>query len=170
VKRFEFRLARLAKVRRIEEERARAAWQSAEAAAREAEAAVQEGEREVQAAYTLLRQTQSDSQLTPLQVIAFHEAVSGLLRALTATRTEASRLAAEALAKREPWQAARTELEGLQRLEDKARQAHRVERERIENMEMDQLASERTARAETLTRRGATPRISPEVLPASTAS
>ena len=170
MKRFQFRLARLAKVRRIEEERARTAWQSAEAAARAAEQAVLDGEGEVRAAYQLLREAQSSSRLTPLQVISFNDAISGLLRALDATRAEARRLAADALAKREPWQAARTELEGLQRLEDKARREHSLERERIENMEMDQLASERTARAETLTRRGDAPRISPEALPCSTNS
>lgn len=170
MKRFEFRLARLAKVRRIEEERARAAWQSAEAAARAAEQAVLEGEAEVQAAYQHLRTAQASSRLTPLQVISFNDAIAGLLRALDATRAEARRLADEAAAKREPWQAARAELEGLERLEDKARTKHRLERERLENMEMDQLASERTARAETLTRRGAPPRLSPEALSPSTTS
>lgn len=146
MKRFEFRLARLARVRRIEEERARAAWQAVEAAARRAEQGVLVREAEVSEVQAALREAQSHPQISPATVLSLDGLLARAQERLVSERQRARRRRAEADSAREPWQRLRTELEGLDRLEEKARSSHKVERDRVEAQELDQLASERAAR------------------------
>jgi flagellar export protein FliJ len=143
VKRFEFQLQRLARVRKVQEDLARAAWQAAEAAARELARRVEAAEAGILEAVEDLRTLQSSPRLEAAQLIQAQQAVQLLSvrrEALVGRQRDAQ---AEADRLREPWQALRTELEGLRRLEEKARERHRLEAERIETNETDQVAMER---------------------------
>ncbi len=168
MKRFQFKLARLARVRRIEEEQARVAWQAAEAEARNSEARLREAQVEVSAATQSLRIAQSDAQLSPLAILSIDDTVARLVRRVALFRQEATLRRAAATAKRTPWQKLRTELEGLARLEQKARTRHRIEDERRASLEMDQLASERAARGGNPFQRGPAPQLTPETWPTGT--
>jgi flagellar export protein FliJ len=163
VKRFEFKLARLARVRKIEEEQARVAWQAAETLARRADESVRAAERDVIEATEALRAAQSSAQLEPLAILNIDDAIARLGQRVGVMRAEAERCHLEAATKRAPWQTLRTELEGLTRLEEKARTNHRIEHERAEALEMDQLASERSARGGSNAMRGPAPRSTPEL-------
>ncbi len=143
MKRFEFQLQRLARVRKVQEDLARAAWQAAEAAARELARRVEAAEAGILEAVEDLRTLQSSPRLEAAQLIQAQQAVQLLSvrrEALVGRQRDAQ---AEADRLREPWQALRTELEGLRRLEEKARERHRLEAERIETNETDQVAMER---------------------------
>lgn len=146
MKRFEFRLARLARVRRIEERRAHTLWQAAESQARSAQERVQAAQQEVVLATETLRQAQSDKHISALDVLNIDSAIVRLVHQVSLARSDAQRLQALAQDKRLPWQKLRTELEGLVRLEDKARKSHRAQYEREQALQMDQIASERAAR------------------------
>lgn len=143
MRRFEFQLQRLARVRKVQEDLARAAWQAAEATARELARRVEAAEAGILEAVEDLRALQSSPRLEAAQLIQAQQAVQLLSvrrEALVGRQRDAQ---AEADRLREPWQALRTELEGLRRLEEKARERHRLEAERLETAETDQVAMER---------------------------
>jgi len=143
VKRFEFQLQRLARVRKVQEDLARAAWQAAEAVARELASRVEAAEAGILEAVEDLRILQSSPRLEAARLIQAQQAVQHLSarrETLVGRQRDAQ---AEADRLREPWQALRTELEGLRRLEEKARERHRLEAERLETAETDQVAMER---------------------------
>ncbi len=146
MKPFEFKLARLARVRAAEEEIARARWQSAEHRFRAAERRTEQILEEIAAATDDQRRAQTDPQLAPREVLSIQSSIERLHSVLEESRRQAELLRAAADQEREPWQALRVEISALERLEEKARAVHRREVTREENKEMDQLASERSAR------------------------
>ncbi|MCA8980468.1 MAG: flagellar export protein FliJ [Planctomycetes bacterium] len=146
MKRFQFRLARLFKVREIQEEIARGEWQAAEDLARRAEQRVHEILQLVAETNASLRELQASEQLSSTEVLALQDLLERVTRTLAGARRQAAELRAAAERAREPWTALRVELEGLGRLEQRARDAHRTELTRVENAELDQIALERAAR------------------------
>ena len=148
MKRFEFKLGRLARVRAVQEEQARARWQSAAAAARQLEEHVQATSRDIDQALDYLRSAQACAALDTGRVLNAHEALQLLERRRADLRRRHLGACARAEELRAPWQAVRTELEGLKRLEDKARGEHRRERERQDAATTDQIAIERATRGE----------------------
>ncbi len=146
MKRFEFRLARLARVRRVEEEVAKAAWQTAVAIAREADERLAVIETQLTEAYEFLRQAQSEGQLHPRHVLNVRRSTQLLEDHKRAARESSRRAHAEADEARVPWQKAHAALEGLSRLEDKARDRFRQELNREEAKEADQIAIQRAVR------------------------
>lgn len=146
MKRFQFRLARLAKVRELQEEIARAEWQAAEDLARRAERRVHEILQLVAETNASLRELQASEQLSSTEVLALQDLLERVMRTLANAKRQAAELRAAAEVAREPWTALRVELEGLARLEQRARDDHRTELTRVENAELDQIALERAAR------------------------
>jgi flagellar export protein FliJ len=146
LKRFEFNLERLARVRRVEERAAQAEWAAAEHEVRLAEQQRLMAEQDIDQAYLLLGRAQSETRLEPLKILSICDTIASLAEYLKAVCLRVAERRNEAEAKREPWQALRVELEGLGRLETKARQRHRLNLERSEAQQMDQIASERAAR------------------------
>lgn len=143
MRRFEFKLRRLARVRKVQEELARATWQAAEAVVQELARKLEAAEAGIQEALGDLRELQSSPRIEAARLLQAQGALQlledrreALLEQLRIAREEAERL-------RGPWEALRTELEGLGRLEEKARERHREEAERLEATENDQLAMER---------------------------
>lgn len=162
MRRFQFRLARLAQVRAVEEELARQTWQAAEAAVRAAEERVQWIQNEIIGATERLRRAQGDRRLAPLEVLSLQSSNDSLLGNLDLAwrRVDTLRIAVEEA--RRPWQVLRSEIEGLSRLEEKARATHRREAEREEMKQMDQIASERAARSSASEAPGGTSDTTPD--------
>jgi flagellar export protein FliJ len=146
MKRFQFRLARLAKVRELQEEIARAEWQAAEDLALRAELRVTELLELVAETNAALRELQGSPDLSSGEVLALQDLLERVLFTLEGARRQAAELRAAAEHAREPWTALRVEIEGLARLEGRAREQHRTEVTRAENAELDQIALERAAR------------------------
>lgn len=146
MKRFEFRLARLSRVRELQEEIARAEWQAAEDLAQRAEQRVMDLRELVAESDAALRELQGSSAFNSSEVLALQDLQDRVLGALKLARRQAAELRAAAEAAREPWTALRVELEGLARLESRARTRHRNELTRAEIAVLDQIAQERAAR------------------------
>lgn len=146
MKGFEFRLARLARVRRVQEEVAKAAWQTAVAKAREADERLESIEMQLSSAGDYLRDAQAKPQLHPAQVLNVRRSIELLEDHKHAAQEISRRLHTEADEARAPWQAARAALEGLVRLEEKALTRFRQELTREEAKEADQIAIQRAAR------------------------
>ena len=156
MKRFEFKLGRLARVRKAQEQIARAEWQAAATIARDFEQALEAIDADIDRAFDFQRNVQATPELDPRHVLSAHEAIRSMERGRELLREQLQQAEAEAERLREPWQDLRTELEGLKRLEQSARGKHRVERERVEAAETDQVAIERaTISRPTRRRRGA---------------
>lgn len=143
MKRFEFKLGRLARVRKAQEEMARAAWQAAEAVAREIDDQLRSSGADIERAFEYQRQIQASLDLDPNRVLHAFEAIQSMERVRDRLRARLDGARAEAEALRAPWQVLRTKLEGLKRLEETARTEHRSARERAEAAEADQIAIER---------------------------
>lgn len=146
MKRFEFRLGRLARVRHVQEEIARARWMGAERAAREAEARLARAELELEGAQDHLRASQTRPSIDAREVLDVRGTIELMEQRREGLRSRARLARDSAERERAPWQAVRAELEGLTRLEEKAKSAHRFEREREEAKQIDQIASERRRR------------------------
>lgn len=152
--RFSFKLARLARVRVVQEEIALAQWQSAETVAREALAREQAGRDAVNSATAELAQAQSSASIDPTHILQAREAIDGMVRRIKVLEEQTRTAQVESARLREPWQALRTELEGLKRLEKKAKTAFRIEREREEAKQNDEVAMERASRKDFPLRQG----------------
>lgn len=146
MKRFQFRLQRLARVRKVQEELARARFLGAEHEARAREESRDRLETQIQEAYEHLRQAQAHPRVDPQAVLDASLSID-LMRDQARVLGELARAAREvAERERTPWQEVRAELEGLARLEDKDRKAHRLEDEHREAKELDETAGERRRR------------------------
>jgi flagellar biosynthesis chaperone FliJ len=153
MKRFQFKLARLARVRVVQEEIARAEWQAAETSARIAHQQLDATDQSIVRSIDFLRGLQSQLIFDPSAVLLTRNSIERLevVRDQAALRVDQARVfAAEA---RRPWQVVRTELEGLKRLEVKARTDFRIENEHGEAKQGDEVAMERAARKKIIQRR-----------------
>ncbi len=153
MKGFKFKLDRLARVRKVQEEIARAAWRTAVLEAQDAQGRCDDVREEIVEAIVDLRQLQTSASIDTRQVLMAREALGFLEErrdALLRIAEDAQR-AAEAL--REPWQALRTELEGLTRLEDKERVKYRIKTERDDAKQLDEQAMDRARRSRFTTKR-----------------
>jgi len=157
VKGFHFRLARLKRLREIEESAARERFLAVERVARDAEEAVERARAEVVAAEDSLRATQSSASFAPGTVLTSLVAIDAL-RARVRTLVERARTArAEAEVQREAWSVRRRDVKGLERLEDRDRERWRAEEAHREAQTLDEVASLRAAardRAEASMERG----------------
>lgn len=143
---YAFRLQRVQRVRAVEEDLARARFAEAELVARNAEERAEERRRAIDVAIDDLRGLQGSPQLEPAAVLA---ALGLVDEARVAWRTadqtaRASRATAEEA--RRAWMERRRDLEGLDRLDERARAEFRQERDRAETLALDEVASQRDAR------------------------
>lgn len=141
--RFRFKLERLGRVRRIQEEQEREVWLAAEYARQDAEAAEARARADVASAESLLRARQADKALgvgAVLQAQAALERVHGTLRRAS-ERTRTASYQADRL--RVPWEERRKEVRGLERLREQARVAWRSEELQREARELDEVAARR---------------------------
>jgi len=143
VRPFRFRLGRLRKVRRLQEEQERERWLEAELARREAEAAEQQARAALHAAEEDLRARQAADALGVLEVLQAQDALERVNVVLRGARERARTAAYQAERMRAPWEERRKEVRGLERLEERAREVWRREELRRETMEMDEVARRR---------------------------
>ena len=140
-KRFEFRLARVKRVREIEERVARAAWSSAERTATEAEARCDAARERIADA-----RRAPAGEIDPTRILLGHRATDGLLQGLLRSKEAALTLRGQAARLGQAWQGREVDRRALEELETRARERHRVAREREEAKEMDETGIARSRR------------------------
>lgn len=146
MKKYQFKLERLARVRTVQEEFARAKWQAAEQVVRIAEAREREIELSIERSNDELGRAQALPHINPGHILQARQAMEFLERQLAAQKDNTKLARIEANKLKAPWQVVRTEVEGLKRLDQKARDTHRIEREREEAKQSDEVAMDRARR------------------------
>jgi len=146
VTKYAFRLQRVRRVRAVEEDLARARFAEAEQAARAAEDRVEERRRAIDVAIDDLRGLQGSPTLAPSSVIAALGLVDEARAAWRSSEQSARSLRETAEGVRHAWMERRRDLEGLDRLDERSRDAYFRERERTEALALDEVASQRDAR------------------------
>ena len=137
---FRFRLARLKRVRAIEERVARASWSAAEHDAAGAEAALERHRAAIEGARTVGGGTALD----PRRALVDQQIVDGLVRGLLPRKEEALTLRGQARRLAAAWRERESDRRALEELETRARERHRAELQRLENREMDETALRRS--------------------------
>lgn len=152
MKRYAFGLQRVKRVRGVEEDLAKAEFSAAEASARTAEARADACKVAIDLAIDDLRGLQGSPQLSPATVIVALGLVDDARRAWfdAVELAQVARARAEEL--RRAWQARKRDLDGLERLDERARADWALEREREEARTIDDTAIQRNARARLLDR------------------
>ncbi len=140
---FQFRLARVLRVRQIEEDVAKAAWSSALQAATEADRAVENTRVVRKRSQNELAASLASSQLTPAEVLTRHKTLDALSADLERRLQQAKTLHFQADQMRVPWEAKRNEVRGLERLRDKHKEEFHHEERLTESALMDEIASMR---------------------------
>lgn len=141
--RFRFKLERLAKVRRIQEEQDRELWMQAETVRRDAEAQEAQALERVRAVEAELRARQSDDSLGVADVLQGQEALVRAREALLKARERTKTATYQADRLRAPWEERRKEVRGLDRLKEQDHATWRREELQREAREMDEVASQR---------------------------
>jgi len=137
---FRFRLARLLRVRRLEEEIARGELAHASRRASEARSSAERAEAEVERGRSDLLRLQAGPRLEPPAVIARHAAQDGVARARAECERRALELEREAEVRRETLMGARAAVRGLERLSERRRALHLAQLERADRLELDEVA------------------------------
>jgi flagellar export protein FliJ len=155
---FQFRLARLAHVRALQERVARERWLAAEELTRAAEAKAESARETVLRARDELRAEQSAPTIAIERVMAGARLVETLRERRRSAVEHARTLRFQAEELRRPWSERRREVRGLERLESRDQEQHRQEELVREARELDEVASMR-ASARTRQRAGADARV-----------
>jgi len=148
-RRFEFRLARLRRVREIDEQVARAVWTAAEAESREATALLEEAREAVHQAHEDLSgalDPGADPRLDPRNVLTSLTTIEGMLEGVRRRRESALTLRHQADQLAETWREREVDRRALVELETRARERHRQELGRHEIAETDEQNLMRDAR------------------------
>jgi len=149
-RKFDFRLARVLRVRAIEERVARAEWSVAQAALHEAEAKRNERSQGLSDARQSLGAGRVSGAINPQRSLLVERTldaqVFGLSNAIE--QVHGKLVSAEQLAA--AWRGRERDRRALSELEQRARDSHRIELEAESNAEMDETASARMQRARSL--------------------
>jgi flagellar export protein FliJ len=137
---FHFRLARLKRLREIDEQLARERFLGADRRALDGEHAAELAARSRSAALDDVRRLQSTTPVDARALVAASAFLERCIELLHARTLAAVRLRAEAEAERATWTARRTELKGLERLEDRDRDAWRLDQARRDARVLDEVA------------------------------
>jgi len=138
------RIGRVLRVRRVQEEQARAAWLSLEGTALDAEQRT-DALGAAHAAMTAALREQQD-RLSPAWVLLSHDQLALTGRRTADQRERATTHRAQADAAREPWTERRAATRGLERLVDRALARERAEDLADEARQLDELNAVRAAR------------------------
>lgn len=149
---FHFRLARVLRVRALEEEIARGDLLAAQNAASLAESRLESVRGDLARARDELAERQSPGRLETEALLAAESTLPALEGRVRLGREQFLDLRATADGEHKRWKGARRDLEGLQRLEGRARDGHRDELETRERRALDEVASQRAHRSGRTTR------------------
>jgi flagellar export protein FliJ len=146
MKRFVFKLQRLARVRAIEEQVARETWAAADRGARLAEESAERTLQDVREAHERLRRESAAGRIVPGELLQLQSLAEALLarRTLALQRARAARARAEV--ERALWVSHKRRLEGLARLELRDHEAWRNAESAQAAAEIDAVAADRAAR------------------------
>jgi flagellar export protein FliJ len=146
VKRFAFRLQRLARVRAIEEQIAREGWALAERGARASEERAERALLDVHEARATLRAQLYSGRVQPAALLQRQSLADALVerRGSALAHARAARETAEA--QRAAWLGHKRKLEGLERLEQRDLEAWRLAANAHDAAELDEVAALRAAR------------------------
>ena len=145
MKGFRFRLARVLRVRALEEEVAREEWGAAEARALSAEEEARRLDEGLREARSQLNDQASCERLDVRARLAGQSSVDQLELRRAFGRRKAGELREATEAPREAWESSRMAVEGLERLSHRALKRFRAEREHDENALADEVALRRSA-------------------------
>ena len=143
---FRFRMERLLRVRKLEEEIARSRWLAALRASARAQERVEQVQEQIQATEQHLRSQISSSSVTPRAVLSTQSLQSRVWSELQRRQENAKTAAFQAEQQRAPWQQKRTEAEGLERLRSQRREIFLQESDAREIELLDEIASRRHSR------------------------
>jgi flagellar FliJ protein len=141
VKKYTFSLAKVLRVRRIEEEQA-----AAKLAAARADAATA-ATKEVGAAHALASRCARGGLQPAASFLAWSETTMLAGEALTEARSEARAADEEAEARQGDWSSAATRVAALENLDERGREAHTVEQRREETKVADDIVNTRRDRS-----------------------
>ncbi len=145
-RRFDFRLARVLRVRTIEERAAAASLASAQAELAAAERTAADRRRALSDARRELGVRLAGGVLEPALVLVEQQAIDAQLSGLTAARHAVLSCQAHVQAELEAWQQREQERRALAELETRARDRHRQAVHAAENAELDETAGQRVGR------------------------
>ena len=140
MKKYSFPLAKVLRVRRIEEEQAAARLAAARAAVAAANA------KESGAAHALATRCARHGAQPAASFLAWVETTTLAGEALSEARGEVRRSEAEAETRRGEWSSAAARVSALEHLDDRGREAHTVERRRDEAKTVDDIVTTRWER------------------------
>lgn len=144
--RFRFRLARVARVREIEEESARAQWAAAESLAARAEAALEAARESATAARLELAQLQSAPRLDPAAVMRAHGLVQRLLARVKLAKEAWRQARIRADQQMALWRERDRDRKALDKLEERAHERFLAEEQALESAKADEVALQRALR------------------------
>ena len=143
MKHFVFRLSRVLRVRRVEEDAARGRFQECVGVVRRAEEIADTLGDQLQQARLQLMDTREHKRSTPAELLLAHNTLEGLEENLYRQRRSLAELQLEADRLRASWEQARQQRLALEQLEDRRRRDHFDEQEKSANLELDEIALRR---------------------------
>jgi flagellar export protein FliJ len=144
---FRFRLARVLRARRTAEEVQRAQVYAAEQVARAAEGVAERCAELARGAQDSVRAGQSAQELDAAAVLIAQDAHARAQAVEQATHETARSARGSAEAERTVWKSLRTDVRGLERLEERARERFRLEAETQEERSIEDAAARRAEAA-----------------------
>ena len=144
MKGFRFRLARVLRVRRLEEQMARAHFVERQAEARRAEEVAASSAATAREMRTELAERLAPGAIDPRSVLHAHDSLDGMGH-VCRRHTERARTAdLQAEEARAPWMDVRTGVRALETLEERKKERFRAEAEKRANQELDETAARLT--------------------------
>jgi flagellar export protein FliJ len=144
---FRFRLAKLRRVRALQEDAARVAWAEAVALARVAEQAAAQRAEELESARRFLARERASRTTRPALLLAYEQALWSNEAAARRARERAVTLSGQADRLRTPYEQRRSDRKALDNLHDREREEHEGELRRREQLALDEIVSARDARS-----------------------
>jgi len=140
---FTFRLARVARVRKVFEDEAQAAFSAALLELRNIESRCDSLRRELDHGHESLAQSQTHGRLDISALLARERSLLVLGQELTQARAAAARASAHVEHQRSIWQAKRSDRQALDELAKRHKLRHIQDINRAENAESDEVATQR---------------------------
>jgi len=141
--RFQFRLARVLRLRHAEEDLARTRFTERVAVMQRAEEVAQGLTNELRRSRDELFETRTHKRIPPEELLLAQNTLENLEQNLVEQRRLADELGGEVELLRAAWEAARRDRKALEQLEDRRRRDHRDREEQRANQELDETAQRR---------------------------
>lgn len=145
MKGFQFRLARILRVREVEEQAAKERFLAADRIAREGETRADAARETLVHAQEELRAAQAEHALAPAFLVTAQNALDELRRRRRSAADRARTLRLQAAAEQTAWAERRRGVKGLERLSDRDRERWRADAAQAEAKQLDEVGSMRAA-------------------------